>query len=220
MEAKSRVAESSVAFDGATGPLHGRLLALAGPLQAALVVAHGRTGDMDEPLVAGLARRGAEIGLWTMRFNFAFRELGAEPSAGFEDEIGDLREAIAFARRTSGVDRIIVAGRGLGAWPTVAAVTDEDAEDAILLGPSFMGQSERTMALRRLGEFEIATLVVVGASSDRADVPALQELLRGMRTVRLEVIPGADHRLRDSHGGPMLDAVLPRCEAWLRERME
>ena len=213
--------EANVTFDGATGPLRGRVRPPAsGKARGAMVVCHGRHEDMDGPLVSALARLASEEGLWTLRLNFAFREADTEPSAGHADEIADLREAIGYARRASGSEAVYVAGRGLGAWATVAAATDEMAVGAILLGLSYVGQPERKMALERLREFEIPTLVLVGFESDRVDLPALQELLAGMTTVNLEVIAGADHRLEDASGRPMTEAVLLKCEAWLRLRKE
>lgn len=209
------VREEPVAFQGITATLHGRILAPTGEATGALVLAHGRNGSMDEPLIDALARFGAELGLWTFRFNFAFRETGAEPSAGHEDEIADLREAVAQARQLSGLDRVTVAGRGLGAWATVACVTDEDAENAILLGLAYTGQPERRMALARLDEFEIPTLIVVGSASDRVDLPALRDIVDPMPLVRLEIVEDADHRLQDASGRPMVEAVLRKVATFL-----
>lgn len=175
---------------------------------------------MDEPLVAGLARRAADLGWWTFRFNFAFADAKGEPSADTSDEIADLREAIAFARRESGAETVTIAGRGLGAWAVVAAATDEDAEDAILLGISYAGQEERRVALERLGEFDVPALIVVGSRSDRVDLPALRAIVDPLPFVQLDVIEGADHRLKDASGRPMLDEALARCEAWLKGRLE
>ena len=209
--------ETEVAFDGATARLRGR----AGPPTSgepwgALVLCHGRHEDMDGPLLAALAQRAAAEGLWTLRLNFAFVDAGAEPSAGHADEIADLREAIGFARVHAGIDAVYVAGRGLGAWATVAAVTDEIAAGAILLGLSYQGQPERRMALARLTEFEIPTLILVGFESERTDLPLLRELVGSMPHVSLEVIALADHRLEDANGRPMTEPVLQKCEAWLR----
>ena len=201
MLAKSGPAETLVTIEGPARTLHGKVLAPAGPTKAALVAAHGRNGDMDEPLLAGLAGLAAELGLCTLRFTFAYQEAGAEPSAGHEDEIEDLRAAIDFARATSGHPRVIVAGRGLGAWAAVAAATDESAEEVILLGLSFTGQPERKVALERL------------------DLPALHEVVRDMRTVQFVIVEGANHRLQDARHEAMTDVVFARCERWLRDRI-
>jgi len=208
-------------FEGATATLRGRVLQPArGAPRAALVIAHGRHEHMDGPLLLTLAERASSLRLWTLRFNFAFCDAGTEPSAGHSDEIADLREAIGYARKTAGSDVVFVAGRGLGAWAAVAAATDEITSGAILLGLSYVGQPERKMALERLGEFEIPTLVLVGSESERVDIPALQDLLNDMHEVNLEVIEGGDHRLQDSRGHPLLETVLLKCEAWLRIRLD
>jgi hypothetical protein len=211
---------TEIRFEGATAMLRGRVDRPArGTPLAALVIAHGRHEHMDGPLLAALAERATDLGLWTLRFNFAFREGGTEPSAGHADEIADLREAIGYARKAAGTDIVYVAGRGLGAWAAVAAATDEITSGAVLLGLSYVGQPERKMALERLGEFEIPTLVLVGSESERVDLPALHAVLRDMHEVNLEVIEGGDHRLQDAKGHPLTETVLMKCEAWLRIRL-
>lgn len=214
----NREAERDVTFEGATGPLRGRLRSPTGTGWGALVLCHGRHETMDGRLIATLAQRAANLGLSALRFNFAFVEAGSEPSGGHADEIADLREAIGFARETCGVAAVYVAGRGLGAWASVAAASDELAAGAILLGLSYTGQPERRMALQRLEDFEIPTLVVVGFESDRVDLPLLRELLDTMTSVNLEVVAGADHRLENAAGRAMTEAALLPTEAWLRLR--
>lgn len=213
-----RDAEREVTFEGATGPLRGRLRSPRGAEWGALVLAHGRHETMEGRLVATLAGRAADLGLWALRFNFAFVEARAQPSGGHADEIADLREAIGFTRETCGAAAVYVAGRGLGAWASVAAAADELVAGAILLGLSYTGQPERRMAVRRLEEFEIPTIVVVGFESDRIDLPLLRELIDPMTSVNLEVIAGADHRMEDSAGRAMTEAALMPIEAWLRLR--
>ena len=86
--------DSAVRFDAATAVLRGQVRpAAAGDAWAALVLCHGHHEDMDAALLTALAGRASEEGLWTLRFNFAFRDAGTEPSGGHADEISDLREA-------------------------------------------------------------------------------------------------------------------------------
>lgn len=136
------------------------------------------------------------------------------------DEIADLREAVAYSRRESGTKATYIAGRGVGAWATVAAVTDEMAAGGILLGLSYQGQPARRMALERLAEFAIPTLIIVGFESERLDLPALRELVAAMPQIDLKIIGGADHRLEDASGRPMTEAIVSTCEVWLTLRKE
>ena len=210
--------ERDVSFDGATARLRGRLRRPMGTAWGSLVLSHGRSEDMGSALLTALAQRAADLGLWSLRFNFAFADAGSEPSGGHADEIADLREAMGYARATAGLDTVFVAGRGLGAWAAVAAATDELCAGAILLGLSYTGQPERRMALERLEEFEVPTLVLVGFESDRTDLPLLRDLVTSMTSVNLEIIGGADHRLKDAAGRTMTEAVLMPIEAWLHLR--
>ena len=74
------------------------------------------------------------------------------------------------------------------------------------------------MALERLEEFEVPTLVLVGFESDRTDLPLLRDLVASMTSVNLEIIAGADHRLQDAAGRTMTEAVLMKVDAWLHLR--
>jgi alpha/beta superfamily hydrolase len=210
--------EQDVTFDGATGPLRGRLGSPTGTAWGSLVLCHGRHETMEGPMVSTLARRAADLGLWTLRFNFAFIADGSDPSPDHEDEIADLREACAFAAAKSGFGAAFIAGRGLGAWACVGAATGELAAGAILLGLAYTGQPDRRRALERLEEFEIPTIVVVGFESDRVDLPRLRVLISRMTSVNLEIVARADHRLQDPAGRPMTEAALMPVEAWLRLR--
>lgn len=212
--------ERDVSFDATTGRLRGRLTSPNGRGWGAVVLCHGRHEDMNGPLLAALARGAADLGLWSLRFNFAFADAGSDPSGGTADEIAELREAIGVARATCKVETTFVAGRGLGAWASIAAATDERTDGAILLGPSYAGQPERRMAFERLAESEIPTLVLVGSESNRTDLPLLRKLVDSMPSVNLEVLAGADHRFRTSSGRTMTEAVLFPVEAWLRLRKE
>ena len=211
-------AERDVRFDGATARLRGRLCPPVGNAWGSLVMTHGRSEDMGSPLLAALAQCASDQGLWALRFNFAFADAGSEPSGGHVDEIADLREAMGYARTTAGLDTVFVAGRGLGAWAAVAAATDELCAGAILLGLSYTGQPERRMALERLEEFEVPTIVLVGFESDRTDLPLLRGLVASMTSVNPEIIAGADHRLQDAAGRTMTEAVLMKIDAWLHLR--
>src|SRR2546429_157566 len=104
-----------------------------------------------------------------------------------------------------------------------ARMNDEVERDgrfdgAVLLGLSYTGQPERRMALERLEEFEVPTLVLVGFESDRTDLPLLRDLVASMTSVNLEIIAGADHRLQDAAGRTMTEAVLMKVDAWLHLR--
>src|SRR5437667_3646110 len=99
-----------------------------------------------------------------------------------------------------------------------AAATDELCAGALLLGLRHTGQPERRMALERLEEFEVRTLVLVGFESERTDLPLLRDLVASMTSVNLEIIAGADHRLQDAAGRTMTEAVLMKVDAWLHLR--
>lgn len=209
--------EEAVSFEGSTTTLRGVVRRPeVETASRALVIAHGRHRDMDDPMIVAFAARASDLGLWTMRFNFSFRELMAEPSAGHADEIEDLRLAVDFTRAASGAAQVFIAGKGLGSWASVGAATDGDVAGVILLGLSYEGQPERKMALDRLNEFEIPTLILVGSASERVDIPALREAIAPMPFVQLEVIESADHRLEDASGTPRTEEVLDRCVTWLR----
>ncbi len=129
-----------------TGSAHLRGMAHAPSefVAASLVVAHGRSNDMRNPLVRRLAEDAAATGVWALRFNFRGVDAKQRPSRDLSTEEDNLRGAVAFAHQAVPEVPIFVAGKSMGARVCARASSDPAIAGVIALGyplhPKFRAQ--------------------------------------------------------------------------------
>lgn len=99
-----------------------------------LLIAHGRSNDMNNRLVRRIARAGAESGLWTLRFNFRYVDAKRTASRALSEEEGDLRGAVRFARTVVPSQPLFVGGKSMGARVCARASADPDIGGVVALG--------------------------------------------------------------------------------------
>ena len=131
------VRETEVRFANARGGSELRGIAhepVQGPPSGGLVVAHGRSNDMRNPLVRRIAGAGAEEGWWSLRFNFRSVDAKTSASRDLSHEEDDLLGAVRFARKTVTEGPIVVAGKSMGARVCARASGDPDVAGVIALG--------------------------------------------------------------------------------------
>ena len=66
--------------------------------KAGLVIAHGRSNDLRNPLVRRVAEAVASEGIWALRFNFRYVDAKGQAARDLSREEHDLRGAVRFAR--------------------------------------------------------------------------------------------------------------------------
>ena len=101
---------------------------------AALVIAHGRSNDMTNPLVRRIAHAASDHGLWTLRFNFRYVDEKRTASRDLRAEEDDLRGAVRFARVAVPTAPIFAAGKSMGARVCAWASSDPIVSGVIALG--------------------------------------------------------------------------------------
>lgn len=126
---------SEVRFPSALGSadLRGIVHAPERP-KAGLVIAHGRSNDMRNPLVRRVAEAVATEGIWACRFNFRYVDARGQASRDLSREEEDLRGAVRFAREVLPSGKIFVAGKSMGARVCARASADPDVAGVIALG--------------------------------------------------------------------------------------
>ncbi len=102
--------------------------------KAGLVIAHGRSNDLRNPLVRRISEAVAAEGIWALRFNFRYAEVNGQASRDLSQEEGDLRGAVRFAQLAVPSRRIFVAGKSMGARVCARASADPDVAGVIALG--------------------------------------------------------------------------------------
>jgi len=102
--------------------------------KAGLVIAHGRSNDMRNPLVRRVGEAAASAGLWALRFNFRYVDAKSKASWKLTAEVDDLLGAIRFARKECPGLPIFAAGKSMGARVCALASVDGDVAGMIALG--------------------------------------------------------------------------------------
>jgi len=102
--------------------------------KAGLVIAHGRSNDLRNPLIRRLAEAVASEGIWALRFNFRYVDAKGQASRDLSREEDDLRGAIRFARESLPSQKIFAAGKSMGARVCARASADPDIAGVIALG--------------------------------------------------------------------------------------
>ena len=177
------------------GEVRGIVHAPAAPPKASLVVTHGRSNDLRNPLVRRIAEAAAEDGLWALRINFRYADAKAQASRDLSREEDDLRGAMRFAREELGSVPIFVAGKSMGARVCARASWDSDIAGVIALGyplhPMFKPEVRNPPEWPKLVK---PALLVQGDQDPFCDLGRLRdELPRLTQPHTLAVVPDAGH---------------------------
>src|SRR5437899_3298214 len=118
---------SEVRFPSASGSAELRGI-VHGPERpkAGLVIAHGRSNDLRNPLIRRLGEAVASEGIWALRFNFRYVDAKGLASRDLSREEDDLHGAIRFAREAVPSHKIFLAGKSMGAGVCARASADPD----------------------------------------------------------------------------------------------
>jgi len=163
--------------------------------KAGLVIAHGRSNDLRNPLVRRVAEAVASEGIWALRFNFRYADVKGHASRDLSLEEADLLAAVRFAREALPSQRIFVAGKSMGARVCARASADPDVAGVIALGyplhprfrPEVLNPPEWPYLVK-------PALFVQGDRDPFCDLERLRsELPKLKETADLVVIPNAGH---------------------------
>jgi hypothetical protein len=215
--------EREVSFPDAAGDgsVRGILHEPAGEPSVALVLAHGRSGGMNQALLRGLARAAAGSGWLVLRFNFRYVESKGRASRDLSREEGDLLSAVRFVRRLAAQGPLIVAGKSMGARVAARASHDPGITAVIALGyplhPPFRPEVRDPPEWPKLVK---PALFVQGDRDPFCDLARLREdVTRLPEAHDLVVIPGAGHSFEPK--GPKRDTfpeVRDAVVGWVRRR--
>jgi predicted alpha/beta-hydrolase family hydrolase len=189
--------EREVRFPAAngSGDVRGILHWPSGPPHAGLVVTHGRSNDMRNPLIKRISKTASEAGLAALRINFRYADEKGRASRDLTREEDDLRGALRFLRKDIGDRPIFIAGKSMGARVCARTSSDPDVAGMIALGyplhPQFRPQ------VRNPPEWPLIVkpaLFVQGDQDPFCDLARLrEELTRLSQPHELVVIPNAGH---------------------------
>ena len=214
------MAEQDVQFPTASGDgtVRGILHGPAAKPVAGLVVTHGRSNDLNNPLVRRISQAASDHGLLAARINFRYVDAKASASRDLSREEDDLLGGVRFLRGEMPTGAIFVAGKSMGARVCARASHDPDVAGMIALGyplhPMFKPQ------VRNPPEWPVIVRPALFVQGDRdpfCDLARLrEELPRLTAPNELVVVPDAGHsfepkaRRRDT-----FPEVCTPVERWL-----
>ena len=191
------VTEEDVRFPTSSGEgtVRGILHRPAAKPVAGLVVTHGRSNDLKNPLVKRVAQIAAERGILAVRINFRYVDETATASRDLLREEDDVLGAVRFLRKELGGWPIFVAGKSMGARVCARASHDPDVAGVIALGyplhPMFKPGVRNPPEWPKLVK---PALFVQGDQDPFCDLARLREdLPRLTQPHELVVIPQAGH---------------------------
>jgi predicted alpha/beta-hydrolase family hydrolase len=197
--------------------------ALAPPVGALLVCAHGAGGHMADPGIAALTRAVRERGIDTVRFNFLYRERRSNRP----DPMPLLRACIAAVaeqtRRAAQPRRLLLGGRSMGGRAASMLTADGFACDGLLLlayplHPAGQPERRRDAHFARIA---VPVLCVNGTRDALCRRELMEQAVGGLSAWTMHWLEGADHgfRVLKSSGrteADVRDEIGETCSAWLR----
>jgi predicted alpha/beta-hydrolase family hydrolase len=191
-----------------------------------LVLAHGAGAGMRHPFLEGFARRLAERGAATLRYEFPYVRAGRkrpDPGAVLETAV---REAVARALETADDLPLFAGGKSMGGRMTSRAAAEGGLEP--LRGLVFLGfplHPPGRSGTERAAHLERVTVPMLFLQGTR-DSLAKPELLRPVcgalgELATLHMIEGADHSFRmprtsGRSDDEVLDELADEASAWMR----
>lgn len=187
---------------------------------AGIVVTHGRSGNMRNPLVRRIASAVAESGFAALRMNFRYTDEKAKASRDLSREADELQGAVRFLKSELGGCQIVVAGASMGARVCARASSVPDVAGIIALGyplhpmfkPEVRNPPEWPMIVK-------PALFVQGDQDPFCDLVRLREELPRLTAPHdLVVIRDAGHTFEPK--GAKRDTFPEVCDAvlmWLRQ---
>jgi len=195
----------------------------SGEPRGGLVLAHGRSNDVKNPLVRRIAEAASGAGLLALRFNFRYVEAKRTASRDLSSEEDDLRGAVRYARQAVPSGPIFVAGKSMGARVCARASADPDVAGMIALGyplhPMFRPEVRNPPEWPKIVK---PALFVQGDRDPFCDLARLrEELPRLPEAHELVVIPNAGHSFEPKGGKrDTFPEVRAAVLQWISARLE
>lgn len=195
-----------------------------------LLIAPGRSGGMNTPVIKGFAEKAVRDGLVAVRFDYAYFAAKGEPSKGLVDETEQFKAVVAEILKDPRVDpkRVVIAGKSLGSVVAHRVFQMEPTyAGEVLLTPVIPTLEDANRLYPNLPISGRPTALVVGNSdTENAPLGVVYNFLKdASRKVLLNVVAG-DHGYWLSDGkdnatrirnAANVDMALEVGEYWVRQ---
>lgn len=201
----------------------------AGGKVPVLMIASGRSGGMNSPIIKGFADKALRDGLAVVRFDYAYYAAKGEPTQGLTDETTQFKAVLAEALKDPKIDskRVVLAGKSLGS--VVAHRVFQEVPSylgEILLTPVIPTQDDGERLYPGLVLAKRPTVVVIGnADTENAPLGVVYSFFKdASRKIMVDIVAG-DHSYMVSPGTDSAsqlrnrmnaDAALEMAQYWVR----
>jgi alpha/beta superfamily hydrolase len=182
--------EENITFASEDSRIEGRLD--KGNPEIGVVITHPHPlygGDMDNPVVATIAKAYHRNNFTTLRFNF--RGVGGSQGS-YADGIGeqqDVRAAMAYLADL-GVNHLHLAGYSFGAWVNARLASQDSGIDTMVM----VSPPVAFIEFEAIDAIDCLKLIITGSRDDIAPPHLINRLHRQWNPqARFEIIEGADH---------------------------
>ncbi|WDP89934.1 MAG: dienelactone hydrolase family protein [Desulfobacter sp.] len=189
-----------------------------------VVIAHGMSNDMNNPLIVAMARGLAQNGVGCLRFNFLYRERQKKSADPEHRLIHTFAQAMARMKKEIGSGPLIAAGKSLGARMAAQAAANGDIapKKLIFLGyPLHAPGRKDKLRDAPLYRIKQPMLFFEGTRDPFCDLALMDKVLEKITTpVRLNVVDNGDHGFGLPKSDPrpreeIFSGMLETCLDWL-----
>jgi predicted alpha/beta-hydrolase family hydrolase len=193
-----------------------------------LIVAHGASNDMNNPLIVAVSEGLATAGYVTLRFNFPYKEKGKKSP----DSQATLIHAWQCAHehlkcnQKFPVERTIAVGKSMGGRVASQMVAERrmDVAGLIFLGyPLHAPGKKDQLRDAHLYRINLPMLFFAGTKDPLCDLGKLNTVLNNLRCPHdLEIIDGGNHSFKlpksaNRSEGDVHSQIQRKCLAWLQQ---
>jgi predicted alpha/beta-hydrolase family hydrolase len=193
--------------------------------RACYVFAHGAGAGMNHSFMEALARRLADRGIATLRFNFPFMEQGSKRPDSPAVAHAAVRAAVAeAAKRLPGV-ALFAGGKSFGGRMTSQAEALEPlpgVRGLVFVGfPLHPAGKPSTTRAEHLNDVELPMLFLQGTRDALADLELVRDTTKQLgKRATLHVVDGADHAFHvlarsGRNDAQVLDDLADTMAAWM-----
>jgi predicted alpha/beta-hydrolase family hydrolase len=167
-----------------------------GQPNAVLVLGHGAGGDLNDPLLAAVAKALSSRGMTVVRFNFPYRDAGRRAPGSQADSENAYRD-VATSQRMAGVP-LFCGGKSYGGRMASHIAAEGFEMDGLVFLSYPLHPPGKPDRLRdaHLRDIHAPMLFIQGTRDPFAQADLLDKTVTSLRDARLLRIEGGDHSLR------------------------
>ena len=212
---------SELRFDvGTHGKTSGAIYRAPSPIGATFILAHGAGTNRTHPLVVGLAKRIADLGVDVVTFNFLYTEAGKKLPDRPELLEACWLAAISKVRAKSGFESspFFIGGRSMGGrFATRIASLKEGLvlDGVVCIGYPLHPNGKPRVVREEILGVDVPLIVVQGTKDELGTAAEMKKFLAKRSNMRVFPIEGGDHSF---DAAKHLDEAAGLIAAFIRKR--